>query len=58
MNLNDFFTESKDMCNVCGQTPCNCTHLTESSQVERKISRVLAMIQDYHNRARATANDI
>lgn len=22
--------ESTDMCNVCGQTPCNCTHLSES----------------------------
>ena len=20
--------KSKDMCNVCGQTPCNCTHAT------------------------------
>jgi len=22
--------ESRDMCNVCGQTPCNCTHVMES----------------------------
>ena len=29
MKLFDFF-ESRDMCNVCGQTPCNCTHITES----------------------------
>ncbi len=28
MKLFDFF-ESRDMCNVCGQTPCNCTHLNE-----------------------------
>ena len=32
--------------------------LKEDSQVERKISRVLAMIQDYHDRSRATKNDI
>ena len=24
------YSESIDMCNVCGQTPCNCTHLQES----------------------------
>ena len=24
--------EGKDICNVCGQTPCNCTHVTESKQ--------------------------
>jgi hypothetical protein len=23
--------ESTDMCNVCGQTPCNCTHINELS---------------------------
>jgi len=21
--------ESRDMCNVCGQTPCNCTHISK-----------------------------
>ena len=25
--------ESVDMCNVCGQTPCNCTHLSEAFKV-------------------------
>ena len=23
--------ESADMCNVCGQTPCNCTHISEAA---------------------------
>ena len=28
--------ESTDMCNVCGQTPCNCTHITEESDAYAK----------------------
>ena len=24
--------ESTDMCNVCGQTPCNCTHISEETK--------------------------
>lgn len=24
--------ESADMCNVCGQTPCNCTHISEETK--------------------------
>lgn len=33
MRINQI-TESRDMCNVCGQTPCNCTHLTEHYDAE------------------------
>ena len=33
----DRATEAKDMCNVCGQTPCNCTHLTENVAVGTKL---------------------
>ena len=29
MLFTDLF-EGRDMCNVCGQTPCNCTHVMES----------------------------
>lgn len=25
------YNEENDMCNVCGQTPCNCTHIDELS---------------------------
>ena len=25
------YSEENDMCNVCGQTPCNCTHINELS---------------------------
>jgi hypothetical protein len=32
--------------------------INEGSQVERKISRIQAMIQDYYNRSRETRNDI
>ncbi len=32
--------------------------INEGSQVERKITRVQSMIQDFHNRAKATKNDI
>lgn len=26
------YNEENDMCNVCGQTPCNCTHIEEESK--------------------------
>ena len=29
MKINQII-ESRDLCHVCGQTPCNCTHVTES----------------------------
>ena len=32
MKINQIL-EYKDMCTVCGQTPCNCTHLTEGEQL-------------------------
>ena len=32
--------ESRDSCNVCGQTPCNCTHLTEGETPEKEIERL------------------
>ena len=30
MIFTDLF-ESRDLCHVCGQTPCNCTHIAESA---------------------------
>lgn len=33
MKINQII-ESKDTCAVCGQTPCNCTHVTESQVQE------------------------
>jgi hypothetical protein len=33
MFINQLF-EKKDMCNVCGQTPCNCTSLNEGEVVQ------------------------
>lgn len=38
--------ESSDMCNVCGQTPCNCTSIDEGT-VDDKISKV-AKIYNAH----------
>lgn len=29
MRAIEFINEHRDMCSVCGQTPCNCTHLDE-----------------------------
>lgn len=29
MKITNVIKESRDMCNVCGQTPCNCTHISE-----------------------------
>lgn len=26
------YSEETDMCNVCGQTPCNCTHIEEETK--------------------------
>jgi len=26
--------EGRDMCNVCGQTPCNCTHISEDMDMD------------------------
>ena len=33
--------ESVDMCNVCGQTPCNCTHIQEAEQIDELSSDLL-----------------
>lgn len=34
-------SESREMCSVCGQTPCNCTHLAEEFDlIESIISRL------------------
>ena len=33
-------TESRDMCSVCGQTPCNCTHVTEGAKVDRQAAHI------------------
>lgn len=31
--------ESTDMCKVCGQTPCNCTSISEAANLEEKWSQ-------------------
>ena len=31
MFINQVFKSLKDICNVCGQTPCNCTHIREGA---------------------------
>ena len=28
------------MCSVCGQTPCNCTHVTEGAKVDRQAAHI------------------
>ena len=47
--------ESTDMCNVCGQTPCNCTHISESyeqaEEHKNKASKALETsdMESYHH---------
>lgn len=48
------YSEETDMCNVCGQTPCNCTHIDEENglQPETKMKhRVLVTYSDPHHTA-------
>ena len=40
MKINQIL-ESRDMCNVCGQTPCNCTHIAEDAEpMDREFALV------------------
>ena len=51
--------ESNDMCNVCGQTPCNCTHISESYEeveINELSSELLARYKEKAGVA-ATAAD-
>lgn len=47
--------EQTDMCNVCGQTPCNCTHISESyeqaEEHKNKASKALETsdMESYHH---------
>lgn len=41
MNLLDLY--SRDLCHVCGQTPCNCTHITEGEVVPFKRPQLQAL---------------
>lgn len=34
--------ESSDVCNVCGQTPCNCTHINEAGQAGDPLGHLTA----------------
>lgn len=42
---------------VCGQTPCNCTYISEDES-ERKTNALWAQITDYEKRAKATKDPI
>ena len=46
MIISDLFS-SKDACPVCGQTPCNCTHITES--VNSIGNKIKALYQKIYN---------
>lgn len=46
--LDKYRKESSDMCNVCGQTPCNCTSITEAAKDDMRttvIKRAIAKAQ-------------
>lgn len=40
VSMHRTYMESIDMCNVCGQTPCNCTHI-ERQQIDELSSELL-----------------
>lgn len=48
--------ESSDMCNVCGQTPCNCTSIDEGT-VQDKIDKV-AKIYNTHRSLASKARQV
>ena len=39
MIISDLYS-AKDYCNVCGQTPCNCTHIAEGVNVDSQIKDI------------------
>jgi hypothetical protein len=43
MRAREFIFESKDMCKICGQTPCNCTHVHEDWQKTNKKDKTDGM---------------
>lgn len=44
--------ESTDMCNVCGQTPCNCTHISEENEHYEKAQEHLSKANDAEREGR------
>ncbi len=55
MKINQIL-EYRDMCNVCGQTPCNCTHVIEGAD-ERKQNALWAQITA-HEKAAKKSKDL
>jgi hypothetical protein len=47
--------ESRDMCNVCGQTPCNCTHIEEGAKVDRQAMHITKSMMKRHGMSRDEA---
>lgn len=42
----DRYDESmEDMCHVCGQTPCNCTHITEDLSLDQQFDIIEEMVE-------------
>ena len=48
--------ESIDMCNVCGQTPCNCTHVDVSEEVEQIEELSNELLDRYKKKAGEAAS--
>ena len=56
VSMHQSYAESADMCNVCGQTPCNCTHIRESEMGDAAHAttmkhRILVTYSDPHHTA-------
>lgn len=45
------YNEENDICNVCGQTPCNCTHVDVSEEVEQIDELEKKTVHSYLNKA-------
>lgn len=50
--------ESSDMCNVCGQTPCNCTSIIEAAKDDMRATVIKRAIARAQRKAPATVNEI
>ena len=50
--------ESSDMCKVCGQTPCNCTTITEAAKDDMRTTIIKRAIAKAQHKAPAAVNEI
>jgi hypothetical protein len=47
--------EETDICHVCGQTPCNCTHISEADMHKSSVAKSSARIENKHRESSSMA---